>query len=117
MAALASRREYLNLDKWLADNVASHGAEFLHAVIEFLESKMESEKTTRISDPAIESRTMTLNPLTITIFLRVLRNKYVPILHHSHLLICLSAQISCALVMLTIVWKFETHVFKFTPVS
>ena len=37
---------------------------------------MESEKATRISDPAIESRTMTLNPLTITIFLRVLRNKY-----------------------------------------
>ena len=73
---MASRREYLNLDKWLADNVANHDAEFLHAVIEFLDAKMESEKTTRISDPAIESRTMTLNPLTITIFLRVLRNKY-----------------------------------------
>jgi CCR4-NOT transcription complex subunit 1 len=77
VAALASRREYLNLDKWLADNVASHGAEFLHAVIEFLDAKMESEKATRTSDPAVESRTMTLNPLTITIFLRVLRNKYV----------------------------------------
>jgi len=74
---LASRREYLNLDKWLADNVATHAAEFLHAVIEFLDAKMESEKTTRISDPVIECRTMTLNPLTITIFLRVLRNKYV----------------------------------------
>jgi CCR4-NOT transcription complex subunit 1 len=117
VAALASRREYLNLDKWLADNVASHGAEFLHAVIEFLESKMESEKTTRISDPAIESRTMTLNPLTITIFLRVLRNKCVSILPHSHLLICLPAQISCALVTLTIVWKFEILVFKSIPVS
>jgi CCR4-NOT transcription complex subunit 1 len=80
VAALASRREYLNLDKWLADNVATHGAEFLHAVIEFLDAKMESEKTTRISDPAVESRTMTLNPLTITIFLRVLRNKYASML-------------------------------------
>jgi CCR4-NOT transcription complex subunit 1 len=53
----------------------THGAEFLHAVIEFLDAKMESEKATRVSDPSIESRTMTLNPLTITIFLRVLRNK------------------------------------------
>ncbi|KAI0028354.1 Not1-domain-containing protein [Vararia minispora EC-137] len=74
VAALASRREYLNLDKWLADNVATHGAEFLHAVIEFLNAKMESEKDARVSDPAVESRTMPLNPLTITIFLRVLRN-------------------------------------------
>ena len=78
---------------------------------------MESEKTTRISDPAIESRTMTLNPLTITIFLRVLRNKYVPILLYSHPLIYFPAPISCALVMLTIVWKFEIHVSKSTPVS
>ncbi|KAG6832730.1 hypothetical protein H0H92_012302 [Tricholoma furcatifolium] len=74
VAALASRREYLNLDKWLADNVANHGAEFLHSVILFLEQKMESEKATRISEPAIESRTMSLNPNTITIILRVLRN-------------------------------------------
>jgi CCR4-NOT transcription complex subunit 1 len=73
VAALASRREYLNLDKWLADNVANHGAEFLHAVIEFLEVKMESERTSRMSDA--ESHTMPLNPQTIAIFLRVLRNK------------------------------------------
>ncbi|KAH9180386.1 Not1-domain-containing protein [Lactarius sanguifluus] len=94
VAALASRREYLNLDKWLADNVASHGAEFLHAVIEFLESKMESEKATRISDPAIESRTMTLNPLTITIFLRVLRNNS-NIMHPSDVDYCLEVRNSC----------------------
>lgn len=75
VAALASRREYLNLDKWLADNVTAHGADFLHDVIAFLDTKMESEKATRVSDPVVESRTMTLNPLTITIFLRVLRNR------------------------------------------
>ena len=75
VAALASRREYLNLDKWLADNVTAHGADFLHAVIAFLELKMESEKTARVSDPAEESRTMPLNPHTITVFLRLLRNK------------------------------------------
>lgn len=76
-ASLASRREYLNLDKWLADQVNAHGAEFLHGVVSFLDVKMESEKVTRISDPAVESRTMPLNPQTIAIFLRFLRNRYV----------------------------------------
>ncbi|KAK7023882.1 Not1-domain-containing protein [Favolaschia claudopus] len=74
VAALASRREYLNLDKWLADNVTQHGGEFLHSVILFLDQKMDSEKVARISDPAVESRTMPLSPNTITIILRVLRN-------------------------------------------
>ena len=77
VAALASRREYLNLDKWLADNVSNHGGEFLHSVIIFLEQKMDSEKASRISDPAVENRTMSLSPHTITIILRVLRNRLV----------------------------------------
>lgn len=77
VAALASRREYLNLDKWLADNINQHGAEFLHAVIEFLELKAQNEKITRTSDPSAETRTMALSPQTIAIFLRVLRNKFV----------------------------------------
>ncbi|KAI0306727.1 Not1-domain-containing protein [Multifurca ochricompacta] len=94
VAALASRREYLNLDKWLADNVASHGAEFLHAVIEFLDAKMDSEKATRISDPVVESRTMTLNPLTITIFLRVLRNNS-NIMRPSDVDYCLEVRNAC----------------------
>ncbi|KAK7693144.1 hypothetical protein QCA50_002710 [Cerrena zonata] len=76
VAALASRREYLNLDKWLADHVSAHGADFLHSVITFLDMKMENEKQTRISDPVQDATTMTLNPQTITIFLRILRNRY-----------------------------------------
>lgn len=75
VAALASRREYLNLDKWLADNVSNYGVEFLSSLIRFLEQKMDNEKTCRLSDPAGESRTMSLNPSTITIMLRVLRNQ------------------------------------------
>ncbi|KAF9244222.1 Not1-domain-containing protein [Melanogaster broomeanus] len=74
VAALASRREYLNLDKWLADNVTAHGAEFLRSMIVFLEVKMDSEKVSRMSDPAADSRTMPLSPQTIAIFLRTLRN-------------------------------------------
>ncbi|KAJ7582498.1 Not1-domain-containing protein [Mycena floridula] len=74
VAALASRREYLNLDKWLSDNVANHGAEFLHDVIEFLEEKMHNEKTSRLVDPSADGRTMALSPSTITIILRMLRS-------------------------------------------
>lgn len=74
VAALASRREYLNLDKWLTDKVTEHEAEFLHSVILFLDQKMESERVSRMSDPPVDNRTMPLNPTTITIILRILRN-------------------------------------------
>ncbi|KAI0928230.1 hypothetical protein AcW2_004306 [Taiwanofungus camphoratus] len=94
VAALASRREYLNLDKWLADNVTAHGADFLHSVIAFLDLKMDSEKATRISDPVVEHRTMPLNPQTITIFLRVLRNSS-SIMHESDVDYCLEVRNAC----------------------
>ena len=75
LAALALRREYLNLDKYLADNVTAHGAEFLHSIIVFLDQKMENEKLSRLSDPAIENPTMQLSAQTVAIFLRTLRNR------------------------------------------
>lgn len=75
VAALASRREYLNLDKWLQDHVNRYGGEFLHSVIAFLEAKMESEKACRLSETPVESRTMALNAHTVTIILRVLRSR------------------------------------------
>lgn len=39
LAALAARREYLNLDKWLQDRLASFGLPFLMACLEFLDDK------------------------------------------------------------------------------
>ena len=57
------------------DNVTAHGGEFLHAVLMFLEEKMQVEKTMRIADPQPESRTMSLGVTTITIILRLLRAK------------------------------------------
>ena len=74
VAALASRREYLNLDKWLADNITQHGATFLRAIIDFLDVKTTSEKNSRVMESP-DPRTMALNPQTIAIFLRVLRNR------------------------------------------
>ena len=58
VAALASRPEYLNLDRWLADNFTVHGAAFLLSMINFLEVKMESEKVSRMSGLAVDGRTM-----------------------------------------------------------
>jgi CCR4-NOT transcription complex subunit 1 len=76
VAALASRREYLNLDKWLQDNITTHGKDFLMAILDFLQTKMDNEKAARTSEVAIDPpRTMSLNPQTITIFLRTLRNR------------------------------------------
>lgn len=71
VAALASRREYLNLDKWLSDHAIAHGEAFIHAVIEFLENKVTSELS-RLDSNA-EHRTMAINPSTITIFVKLLR--------------------------------------------
>ncbi|KAJ3574560.1 hypothetical protein NP233_g1693 [Leucocoprinus birnbaumii] len=74
VAALASRREYLNLDKWLQDHVNRYRGEFLHSVITFLAAKMESEKACRLSETPIEGRTMPLNAHVVTVILRVLRS-------------------------------------------
>ena len=63
------------MDKWLADKISEHGTEFLRAVMDFLDGKTSSEKEARLLEPAVEPRTMALNPQTIAIFLRVLRNK------------------------------------------
>ena len=50
-------------------------------MVHFLEVKMESEKVSRMSDPAVDGRTMSVSPQTIAIFLRALRNKSVHYFH------------------------------------
>jgi len=39
LAALAARREYLNLEKWLQDRLSSFGLPFVTAVLDFLDDK------------------------------------------------------------------------------
>ncbi|KAG8856743.1 hypothetical protein FRB96_006246 [Tulasnella sp. 330] len=69
VAALASRREYLNLDKWLADNVNTHRLEFIHSIFDFLDTKLKLA-----TEAAAEGRPLALNPHTLVIFLRTLRS-------------------------------------------
>ncbi|KAF8342118.1 uncharacterized protein EI90DRAFT_3032174 [Cantharellus anzutake] len=72
VAALASRRGYFNLDKWLSDHAITHGETFIHAVLEFLDVKISSELARQ--DPGVKHQTVPLNPQTITIFIRMLRS-------------------------------------------
>lgn len=39
LACLASRREYLKLEKWLSDKLREHGDQFVHALIKFLQRR------------------------------------------------------------------------------
>jgi CCR4-NOT transcription complex subunit 1 len=45
LAALAARREYLNLEKWLQDRLGSFGLPFVLACLEFLDDKTGKEKS------------------------------------------------------------------------
>ncbi len=40
LAALAARREYLNLEKWLQDSIAKHRDDFITVALEFLQHKL-----------------------------------------------------------------------------
>ena len=40
LAVMASRREYLNLDKWLNDQIRDHGEVFVKAVVQYLHRKL-----------------------------------------------------------------------------
>ena len=94
VAALASRREYLNIDKWITDNVQAHGSEFLHGIITFLDLKMQNEKIVRTTDPSAENRTMALNPSTIAIFLRALRS-YRDLMDERDIQYCIETRNAC----------------------
>lgn len=40
LACLASRREYLKLDKWMSDKIQEHGEPFITAVVKFLQRRV-----------------------------------------------------------------------------
>lgn len=73
LAALASRREYLNLDKWLAGSIAAHGGVFVRATLEFIGHKVKHDLARQELDPPPEPTTLSLNAATVAIFMRALR--------------------------------------------
>jgi CCR4-NOT transcription complex subunit 1 len=75
MAALASRREYLNLDKWLTSQIKSHGGGLVRATLEFVGHKVGHELNRQEMELQTEPTTLAFNAATIAIFMRVLRAK------------------------------------------
>lgn len=73
LAALASRREYLNLDKWLANSIATHGGVFVRATLAFIGSKVRHDLQRQGLDPSPEPTTLSLSAAIVAIFMRALR--------------------------------------------
>ncbi|PWN39305.1 Not1-domain-containing protein [Ceraceosorus guamensis] len=71
VAALASRREYLNLDKWLQDQITENGSAFVQAALQFVDSKAKDDLAKK--DPQAEQQYMPLTVQTVATFLRVMR--------------------------------------------
>ena len=44
LACLASRREYLKLDKWLSDKIHEHGEPFIAATVKFLQVRIAARR-------------------------------------------------------------------------
>lgn len=70
LAALASRREYLNLEKWLQDSIASDKDMFVMACLEFLSQKVVAAIARQDGDTPLS---VPVSIDAISIFLRVLQ--------------------------------------------
>ncbi|KAI8922013.1 CCR4-Not complex component, Not1-domain-containing protein [Powellomyces hirtus] len=70
LAALASRRDYLNLEKWLQDHLREQGDVFVVACLEFLNEKMANQNAR--SEVSNNKRSVPLSLDVVAIFLRVL---------------------------------------------
>lgn len=73
LAALATRREYLNLEKWLQDKMIEHDEEFSVACLKFLSRKVRAELARHESNPA--PTTVPLSMDVVTVFIKVLTER------------------------------------------
>lgn len=70
LAALASRREFLNLEKWLQDKIAEQKDAFIRVCLEFLSQKVAAEISRQEANAT--PQTIPLPVEIIGIFLKVL---------------------------------------------
>ncbi|KAG5519775.1 hypothetical protein PMAC_000048 [Pneumocystis sp. 'macacae'] len=71
LAVSASKLQYLNLEKWLQDNINENHDFFVRACLDYLNLKSSSENTQQFSDTSSTTR---LHIETVADFLRVLMN-------------------------------------------
>ncbi|KAI9469065.1 MAG: hypothetical protein EXX96DRAFT_612727 [Benjaminiella poitrasii] len=69
LAALATRREFLNLERWLQDKIAKHGNIFIQSCLKFLETKARAESARHESNSA--PVTVPLSMDVVNIFIKV----------------------------------------------
>ncbi|CAG8600350.1 5032_t:CDS:2 [Diversispora eburnea] len=69
LASLASRREYLNLEKYLQDNIIEYGDSFIHECMEFLSKKLALE-VARENNNGTQSVKLSVD--VVAIFIRIL---------------------------------------------
>lgn len=75
LAALAARREYLNLEKWLGEQCAAKGASFMQAAVAFLDTKLREDAPTQVapaSPTGASAARLNISVETLAVFLRVL---------------------------------------------
>ncbi|KAF7728004.1 hypothetical protein EC973_006769 [Apophysomyces ossiformis] len=70
LAALASRREYLNLEKWLQDKIAENGDAFVRSCLDFLSQKIAAEISRQDTNTA--PSTVPLSLEVMGLFLKIL---------------------------------------------
>ncbi|RSH85805.1 uncharacterized protein EHS24_003985 [Apiotrichum porosum] len=74
VASLASSKEFFNLENWLADSVAVSGQDFLQAVFDFVEHKVQLEMDNQHQPESVPPLMFTLSDEAYSIFIRVIRN-------------------------------------------
>lgn len=74
LAALASRREFLNLEKWLQEKIVEHKDVFIRVCLEFLGQKLAAEISRQESNSV--PSTVPLSLEVISTFLKVLSERY-----------------------------------------
>lgn len=74
VASLASNKEYIDLEKWLADGVEVKGEEFLQGIFDFVEHKIRLEIDHQHQPDSVPPLSYTLGTDVYSIFIRVIRN-------------------------------------------
>ncbi|KAM0747379.1 Not1-domain-containing protein [Meredithblackwellia eburnea MCA 4105] len=75
VAAVASRREFLNLEKWLTNSISTHGTAFLRATLDFVKHKVQHDLRRQEADPP-EATTLSISAVTVATFMRALRSHH-----------------------------------------
>ncbi|KRG04047.1 uncharacterized protein Dmoj_GI19666, isoform F [Drosophila mojavensis] len=73
LACLASRREYLKLEKWLSDKIRDHGEPFMQAMIKVLQRRCPQVTNSKLPEDQLPPKQAQLLPETVTTMINCLQ--------------------------------------------